>query len=398
MSRYAKVQFIAWELHTGPVLAPGPGGAAGWYSGLCDPGCDGRTGLLGQCHDIEARLAFTADAVARAELLSDRSPGTLKLFMAPEWLFRGAGGAYLQQLVDGHGAAPPVALPAPYADGAGALLRGLRALAARPQFEHWLFVFGSAVGAAFPGFGADGRGVLDRSRPGTLSASVLVQRGGRAHGLHCHLARKRYPAGDAWLAWNAWSRLPPQEAQAPAVLAAQAPPEVLGVPLSEARFRIPTLEDADGAPLEFGLEPGLDHVRAGAHHTGRLRAAGHQVRIQLLPSCGVALEPDAVCLQPWRERLPSSYVFQCDGAARLTGAAGCHTRLGCVGQGGAGGHGATLLRLLEASGDGAHEGSALVAVAAELPTRFGAVSAARLWSNGRLGGAGKVRVIVPLAL
>jgi hypothetical protein len=402
MSNYDKVQFIAWELHTGPVMAPPPAGETGWYSGLCDPGCDGRTGLLGQCWDIEARLAFTADAMARAELLSDRNPFTLKVFMAPEQLLRGAGGAYLHALLEGaRGSAPfALALPRPYSDPISApftagVFGGLRALAAQPAFEHWVFVFGSAAGAAFPGFRRDGKGVLDTGRPGAIDVATLVQRGGREHGAHCHVARKHYRSGAAWLAWNAWAGQPAQEALAPPALAALAPPEALGEAHSAPQFCIPTVDDGVGSPIAFGIEVGLDHARAGARHLGRLRAAGREVRIQLVPSSGMALAPDSVSLQPWRERLPSAYVFHCDGMSNLNGTAGCHTQLGCAGQGA---QAAALLRLVEASGGRAHEGSELVAVASELPTSFGKVAAQRLWTNGEVGGAGKVRVIAPLAL
>jgi hypothetical protein len=407
MSNYDKVQFIAWELHTGPVPAPPPAGESGWYSGLCDPGCDGRTGLLGQCWDIEARLAFTADAMARAELLSDRNPFTLKVFMAPELLLRGAGGAYLHALLEGEqGAAPfELALPGPYGRRAGApftggLFGGLRALAAQPAFEHWLFVFGSAAGAAFPGFRRDGKGVFDTGRPGAIEVATLVQRGGPAHTAHCHVARKHYRSGAAWLAWNAWAAQPAQDGLVqdgltPAALAALAPPEALGEAHSAPQFCIPTLDDGLGSPIAFGIEVGLDHARAGARHVGRLRAAGREVRIQLVPSSGMALAPDSVSLLPWRAQLPSAYVFHCDGMSNLNGTAGCHTQLACAGQGA---HAAALLRLVEASGGRAHEGSELVALAEALPTSFGPVCARRLWSNGELGGAGRVRVIAPLAL
>ena len=78
MGNYDKVQFMSWEIHTGPS---GPGHV---YSGLADDE-----------QDIAARLAFAADAVARAELFSDRRASTLKIFMGPAHVFRGGGGGYL---------------------------------------------------------------------------------------------------------------------------------------------------------------------------------------------------------------------------------------------------------------------------------------------------------------
>ena len=46
----------------------------------------------------------------------------------------------------------------------------------------------------------------------------------------------------------------------------------------------------------------------------------------------------------------------------------------------------------------AHVGTELVNVASELPTRYGVIASHRLWHGGQHQGAGKVRLITPLAL
>jgi hypothetical protein len=41
---------------------------------------DHRTDAMGQCWDIHARLAFTADAIGKAYTIADKSAETLKVF------------------------------------------------------------------------------------------------------------------------------------------------------------------------------------------------------------------------------------------------------------------------------------------------------------------------------
>jgi len=123
MGSYDKVQFMSWELHTGPEPRR-PEAEAPVYRGLPD-----------QEHDIAARLAFAADAVARAELFSDHRASTLKIFLGPCRLFRGAGADYAPAPEPGGGpAAPPASLRA-----------GLRAMAVGAPYGDWVFVVGAAL-------------------------------------------------------------------------------------------------------------------------------------------------------------------------------------------------------------------------------------------------------------
>lgn len=398
MSNYSKIQFISWEVHTGPFTGAGSA-AAGHYSGLTGPAPDRRLDAPGQCRDIEARLAFTADALAKAEADSDRGEKTLKLFMAPEFLFRGAGGAYLQDLIGGWQKQAPseLALPAPYDAGWGGLFGGLRALAANPKFEDWLFVFGTAVGASFPAAKArDGGYLLDPAAPGEIYNIALVQRGGAKHGSDCFTSRKHYISGIDFVNWNAAVRQHTRGTVLPLDADTLVPADAMGVSEGGAVFRIPNVNDSRGTLIDFGIEICLDHAcSAGKTRAfGRLRTAGQPVRIQLVPSGGMYLQPESIWLRPDGVPVPRSYAFNCDGLGNMDGTPGSHTQLWKGG--------GAADRLAESSGGQAGAGT-VRAVAARLDTAVGAVDAAELWNNGGIDGAaargaGHVRVLAPLDL
>jgi len=274
MGSYDKVQFMSWELHAGPEPRR-PEAEAPVYRGLPD-----------QEDDIAARLAFAADAVARAELFSDHRASTLKIFLGPGRLFRGSGAGYAPD-PGGGPAAPPASLRA-----------GLRAMAAGAPYGDWVFV----VGAALAG-------------PAGLHDIVLVQHRDRCLG--------RCGATDG------------------------------------ARFQMPGVADRDGHAIDLRVVPGL------------------------------GLDLQRPCTSG-----PTSYALYCDGLCNPNGSCGRGTRLwdGAASLAGA------PWRRVEASRDAAHAGTELVTVASAVPTAPGMVSAGRLWNQADHQGAGKVRMLAPLAL
>lgn len=400
MSNYSKVQFISWELNTGPFIVQHTPFQVGWYAGLLDPGLDQRIGVLGQCCDIEARLAFVADAIARAETLSDRSAGTLKVFMAPEFLFRGAGGAYLHDLLEGWQVnAPELGPAAPFDRPWPGLFGGLRRLAADARFEDWLFVFGTAVSATFPTRRQAGKEVLDPTRPGEVYNTALIQRGGATHGADNYVSRKHYISGIDFLQWYGNAGQHSAGTVLPLDHAALVPAEALGDTEGGALFQIPGVNDGAGTPIDFGIEICLDHACSGGNGVkafGRIRSAGRLVRIQLVPSGGMSLVADSVRLQPARGSVPGAYAFNCDGLGNLDGWPGSHTQLWGSR---AGGVLPSLQRLVEASGGAALPGTQLAPVATAATVGPMQVQAHMLWNNGQgVAGAGQVRVIAPYGL
>lgn len=403
MSNYDKVQFISWELYTGP-LHGADGNGPGWYSGLLNPAPDKRLDALGQCWDIEARIAFTADAIKKAKANSGpNNKSTLKVFMAPEFLYRGAGGAYLHDLIDGWvGHAPDeFHLPAPYAGPWPGLFDGLRALVARDDYEDWVFVFGTALSASFPAAkAANGKYLLDPAKMGEIYNSALIQRGGAANGASRYLSRKQYISSIDFVNRLGAAIQHSPDNVAPFDPAAVIPCDMLGVTEGGAVFRLPGVNDAAGKPIDFGIEICLDHARSGggANPFGRIRTAGQYVKLQLVPSGGMALVDASIRLQPGGAATPRSYAFNCDGLNGLARAPGaCHTQVWN------GANGASPVpavnKLFEASGGQALANTVVAAVIDHIVTPLGPVDANMLWHRGDVvQGAGSVRVLAPLDL
>src|SRR5829696_6438266 len=110
MPNYTDVQFISWEIYTGPNR----GGPPPWrnntpgtsYTGLGITN-DGRLDIEGQILDLRERVQYTYKAMETAHDSANRRPSTLKVFMAPEFLYRGRGGAYIHDLINGWETKPP---------------------------------------------------------------------------------------------------------------------------------------------------------------------------------------------------------------------------------------------------------------------------------------------------
>lgn len=406
MSNYSKVQFISWEIHTGPfVIGHVPAGQIGFYCGLCNLTSDRRTDALGQCWDIDARLLFVGDAISKASALVDNAPTTLKVFLAPEFLFRGAGGAYLHDLLNGWSGPAPTefGLPAPYSNNWPGLFGGLQAIANNAKYENWLFVFGTAISASFPTRQASsGKYLLDPSQPGEVYNTALIQRGGAGHTADSYAARKHYISGIDFLTWYASAGEAAHIAGSvlPIDQSAIIPADVMGVPEGGATFSIPNINDATGAATAFGIEVCLDHARSGgnaANKYGRLRTANQSVKIQLVPSGGMSLQDSSIRLLPAIGPTPHSYAFNCDGLGNLAAPwAGSHTQ---IWNGKNGDVVPPANKLVEASGGAALAGTQLAAVANHVNLPHGSVTDAMLWNNGNgTQGAGHVRVCTPLAL
>jgi hypothetical protein len=402
MSNYTKVQFISWELYTGPFKNPADA-PQGFYNGLSSSTVDYRTDVLGQCWDIEARLVFIADAIAKTYASADLSSSTLKIFMAPEFLCRGAGGAYLHDLLNGWvGPAPSdFALPAPFNYAWDGLFGGLQTLVADARYEDFLFVFGTMISASFPTAEAiDGQYLLDPTKPGEVYNTALIQRGGASHTADNYAARKQYISGIDFLKWSGSVAQHTYHTVLPADPETVIPADVLGVTEGGAVFQIAGLNDANGTAIDFGIEICLDHALSGgsrANSFGRLRTANQWVKIQLVPSGGMGLEADSIRLLPAAGPTPHAYAFNCDGYTTLDYKVfGSHTQ---IWNGANGAEVPAANKLIEIGGGDSCAGTTLTAVASSLLTQNGVVLASQLWNNGDgVQGAGHVRVIDAMLL
>jgi hypothetical protein len=391
MSNYSKVQFISWEIHTGPNESQ----SKSFYQGLYNPkSADRRLDVYGQCCDIEARVKFTADAIDKARRSMVPDPATLKVFMAPEFLFRGAGGAYLHDLINGWERGAPADFPVPdaYKGKWGGLFGELRALVAKADYEDWLFVFGTAISASFPTRSKTNPN-FDLSKKGEIYNSALIQRGGTTHGAHTYVSRKHYMSDIDFINEYSSSKLHNMGNVKPFDPAGLVPRDILGVNEAGAVFRIDTINGPTGAPIDFGIEICKDHLCSGgneAHDYGRIRTSNQFVKIQLVPSGGASLEEASIRLQAGTGSTPTAYAFNCDG---MNGASypGSHTQIwnGT----------AAPNHLFETTNGKAFADTRVVDVAARMDASWGSVNADQLWNSGLgLAGSGQVRIVKALPL
>ena len=326
MPNYSKVQFIAWEIYTGPVYQ---NRLADHYPGIAPALADRPWAVLSQCLDISARVQFTKKALDAAYESADQDENTLKVFMAPEFLYRGAAGAYLFDLLNGWEEDAPSGfgnLPQPYGHHWGGLWGELRALAAEEKFQHWVSVFGTAVGAALPC--SQGQIHMRATGPAAGWNLSLVQCGGIEAEQRdaCYFVEKHLKSGIDFINFNlshAGSRVftttEIAHGSEPTWMILdrliQAAPGETGGSL----FQFPHICKSSGEAVQFGLEICLDHAQAytaGARETqvtGRLARGGAQVDIQLVPSCGMSLLESSLALAPKDGPKDHAYAFNCDG-------------------------------------------------------------------------------------
>lgn len=170
---YTQVQFIGYEIYTGPSHQ--------------DPKRPYYVGLNVDTDDIATRVELMKEALtaAKASDAISKDPSVLKIFMAPEFYFRGARGAYPMELVTGTNNNP------------NGLIQQLTALIKGSDWCDWLVVFGTYLVT----------GVSDLG--GTEIHNVsLVQKGGYATEEErlskCVIVEKEFMSGIDFL------RLPPQ--------------------------------------------------------------------------------------------------------------------------------------------------------------------------------------------
>lgn len=400
---YSKVQFVSWELHTGPQTVDHPlYDLAGYYTGLRLNGApDDRLDVSSMCVDIEARIAFTANAIVQAQKLADASPDVLKIFMAPEFLYRGAGGAYLHDLINGWTGTAPAefGVKAPFNTKWAGLFGGLQQVAANDSYKNWLFVFGTAISSSFPTKkGPDGKEYLDPGKPGEIYNSSLIQLGGAGNTAANYASRKHYISGIDFLEWYTGTGGVQHKGNTvlPADPAALIPADVMGVAEGGAVFNIPNVNDSKGKAIDFGIEICLDHASSGgngASHFGRIRTANQYVKIQLVPSGGMTLEDASIRLQPAGGPTTNSYAFNCDGLGNLVPQTeGCHTQI----WNGSNGAIVPIANKLFETSNGAQVANTQVAkvVANVMTPTNGQIADTQLWKNG----SGSVRVIKTLPL
>lgn len=261
---YSAVQFIGYEIFTGPGQNP-----------------KRYVGLDGDRDDIAARVALMKEALnaAKASPQVNKDPAVLKIFMAPEFYFRGARGAYPIDLVTGTGP-----------DGGG-LVGALTDLIREGHWADWLVVFGTIV--------ARGKNEVYnvslvqqgsfRNENERLSKGVLIMKEFMSQIDFLRISPRGVTAADR-------SRL---AAVGPGTYALeQNNPGQVGGYSGGSIFKI--------AGITFGLETCLDHAARRLLRAWPM-AGDPFIQIQLIPSGGISIQTAAVAT------LDGGLVFNVDG-------------------------------------------------------------------------------------
>jgi hypothetical protein len=289
---YTRLQFIAYVLNTTfaqPTLPPAAANAL--YRGLVDRADE----------DVATRVALVARALATARDGSQGpaqpvgGPDTLKIFVMPEFFFRGATGAYdmahVQQVIS-------------------ALSDEVKS----NDWADWLFVFGTIVGFSeqHPSDQSWIDWLLNAVGIGSKATTeiynfALVMRGGKTVDADRHIVMKDSISNidfindvDASL-----PVVPPDLLLRPAIR------YVTGGAAGPGRENQFFNNDGSGifecAGIRFGMEICLDHLKKRLVASPQI-PGDTQVQVQLVTSCGMNIKQPSLLLDE------SGYAFCCDGA------------------------------------------------------------------------------------
>ena len=167
-SKYSKFQALGFSIYTGGAPALLREDQSGEEL-VANPECDGMQtfgykndfdanvsspvelwecylGLENKFLDVEKRLDVMRDAVEAAYEAASKESDTLKVFVAPEFFWRGREGAYVfdRQNITRHGNSKHSGIEDDCTEVCQ-ILMGLEGLVANKKYKDWLFVFGTII-------------------------------------------------------------------------------------------------------------------------------------------------------------------------------------------------------------------------------------------------------------
>lgn len=273
---YKQVQFIAHCLYTGPAV----------NSYLVTQDTQEYRGLTNSQTDIDKRVQFVWQVINQAydkNKEHSRNGDILKIYMMPEFSFRGRDGAYDPKYITGE---------------RPGLISQLQNLVREPKWKDWIFIFGTIITAFSPEEDApqvakEERHYINDTRKKEVYNFSLVQIGGFGDNHpsnYAHIVQKRDLAKIDFITKQN-KQLKTAGLTLERVFSTQ--------PKSSEGSGNAFTVNINGSSINFGLEICADHGNQ------RLRKANKKVDIQLIPSAGQYLNISAVAA--------TQYVFLCDG-------------------------------------------------------------------------------------
>ena len=267
MSGYKRIQFIGYSISTGPKAVREDARKETMYTGDQDP-----------VVDLGKRSAFLRDVLEKVSSNShiSQNKDVLKLLMLPEFFFRGQEQAYEMRHVDN-------------------LIASLKASVIDSQWQDWVFVFGTVIGAGQSegNNGADGY------------QYCLIQQGGRNKGKRnsqTRIVMREHLAENEFITVDVKNNEKERWERSHHCL----PPEYWGVGMEEQQNHYDGRSIFELEGITFGLEIGQDHEEGRLKFSSQY--AGHKkVQIQLIPSCGAEILSESVVAAK------EGWVFSCDG-------------------------------------------------------------------------------------
>jgi hypothetical protein len=120
LTKVQKIQFVAFDIRPGTKRNPLATNVAADFDNL-------YLGEATAAEDIGQRCIVMKNAIAKAKSKASTDPDVLKVFMAPEFYFRGTEGAYPIEQLD-------------------TIMSEMRGFTSHADYKDWLFVFGTAIG------------------------------------------------------------------------------------------------------------------------------------------------------------------------------------------------------------------------------------------------------------
>jgi hypothetical protein len=228
------------------------------------------------------------DAIMTAASKTNRDPETLKIFMAPEFFFRGPYGAYEMEDV-------------------ASIISKLKEIANKPIFKDWIFFFGSIIGVSYQTKKVDGIEVIDTSKTKEVYNICLAQKGNISGSEGTWAIIKEYKSH---IDFKKSSALTDGFSDENVSHMSLYQPTV-GARSETSIYNYSGLSLFRSDSINFSVDICLDHYKKRSVKSPAT-PNGEEIQIQLVPSYGMSLEENSIIAET------GGYAFNVDGRKNYT--------------------------------------------------------------------------------